>query len=114
MSSITVEKLIHLLDKNRKISKVYITITPRHILAVFLVIYELWKEKKNYLFSYRATVKYMIAARTVLQGSQQGNDTSIQQVPIVVETHDVTVQHPAELQPEWAASGPLIKHSQQS
>lgn len=40
-------------------------------------------------------------ARTILQSSQQGDDTSIQQVSIIVETHQVTVEHPAELQPQW-------------
>lgn len=49
-----------------------------------------------------------ITAHTVLQGSQQGGDTSIQQVPIVVETHHVTVEHPAELQPQSAESGPTF------
>lgn len=47
-------------------------------------------------------------ARTVLQGSEQGNDTSIQHVPIVVETHQVTVEHPAELQPQSTQSGPTF------
>lgn len=47
-----------------------------------------------------------MTARTVLQGSQQGDDTSVQHVPIVVEAHQVTVEHPAELQPESAESGP--------
>lgn len=44
-------------------------------------------------------------ARTILQSSQQGDDTSIQQVSIIVETHQVTVEHPAELQPQ---SEPVI------
>lgn len=38
------------------------------------------------------------SAHTVLQGRQQGDDASIQQVPVVVETHHVAVEHPAELQ----------------
>lgn len=46
-------------------------------------------------------------AHTVLQGSQQGNDTSIQHVSIVVETHQVAVEHPAELQPQSAHSGSM-------
>lgn len=54
---------------------------------------------------------FFFSAHTVLQGSQQGNDTSIQHVPIVVETHHVTVEHPAELQPESAESEPMTKQS---
>ena len=53
-------------------------------------------------------------AHTVLQGSQQGNDTSVQHVAVVVQTHDVTVEHPAELQQESAESGPMTQHLPQS
>lgn len=49
----------------------------------------------------------VFTAHTVLQGSQQGNDTSIQHVSIVVETHQVAVEHPAELQPQSAHSGSM-------
>lgn len=49
-----------------------------------------------------------VTSHTVLQGSQQGNGTSVQQVPVVVETHQVAVEHPAELQPEPAESGPTM------
>lgn len=45
-------------------------------------------------------------AHTVLQSSQQGDDASIQQVPIIVQTHDVTVEHPAELQHKPEKSRP--------
>ena len=35
--------------------------------------------------------------RTVPQSCQQGDETDIQKVPIVVQTHEVAVQHPAQL-----------------
>jgi len=52
-------------------------------------------------------------AHTVLQGRQQGDDASIQQVPVVVETHHVAVEHPAELQAGLAESGPMTRHLHQ-
>lgn len=42
----------------------------------------------------------VFTAHTVLQGSQQGNETSIQHVAAIVQTHQVAVEHPAELQTE--------------
>lgn len=42
----------------------------------------------------------VFTAHTVLQGSQQGNETSIQHVSVIVQTHQVAVEHPAELQAE--------------
>ena len=35
---------------------------------------------------------------TVLERSEQGDDARVQQVAVIVETHEVTVQHPAQLQ----------------
>lgn len=35
---------------------------------------------------------------TVLERCEQGDDASVQQVAVVVETHEVTVQHPAQLE----------------
>lgn len=55
-----------------------------------------------------------ITVHTVSQSSQQGNDTSVQHIPIVVEAHDVTVEHPAELQPQPAPSEPMMSSSYNS
>lgn len=49
----------------------------------------------------------VFTAHTVLQGSQQGDETSIQHVSAIVQTHQVAVEHPAELQTEWAHLGPV-------
>lgn len=39
-------------------------------------------------------------APTVLQSSQQGDDTSVPEIPVVVQTHQVAVEHPAQLEGE--------------